>query len=195
MLFVAEKQAALEVVKRRLDAIGLGAFSLELHGAKQSMNTIREQLRASLRLRVASDEHAWALANTRLRSAISELERHPARVHAPNAHGYTLWSAYDALATLGDGPSATIPAAWLGTPPSADVSAMAREFSDAAARFGLRPGHPWLVVSATDAAWLQAAAVTDSLRDLASARAHLDALSPSARAALGDLRPGTELPW
>jgi hypothetical protein len=194
VLFVAEKQAALEVVKRRLDAIGLGAFSLELHGAKQSMNTIREQLRESLRLRVATDPHAWALADTRLRSAISELERYPARVHSPNALGYTVWSAYDALATLGEGPTAAVPTAWLTTTPSQSPTIIARDFRDAAQRFGLRPAHPWLVAGVTDPAQLQAAAVSDALRGLAAVRPRLDELSPEARLALGDLRPATELP-
>jgi hypothetical protein len=194
VLFVAEKQAALEVVKRRLDAIGLGAFSLELHGAKQSMNTIREQLRESLRLRVATDPHAWALADTRLRSAIGELDRYPARVHSPNALGYTVWSAYDALATLGEGPTAAVPTAWLTTTPAQSPTILARDFRDAAQRFGLRAAHPWLVAGATDPAQLQAAAVSDSLRDLAAVRPRLDELSPEARLCLGDLRPATELP-
>ncbi|MFW8194336.1 AAA domain-containing protein, partial [Klebsiella pneumoniae] len=34
VLFVAEKMAALEVVKRRLDRAGLGQFCLELHSHK-----------------------------------------------------------------------------------------------------------------------------------------------------------------
>jgi hypothetical protein len=34
VLFVAEKRAALEVVQRRLDEVGLGAFCLELHSSK-----------------------------------------------------------------------------------------------------------------------------------------------------------------
>ena len=194
VLFVAEKQAALEVVKRRLDAIGLGTFSLELHGAKQSMNTIREQLRESLRLRVPTDPHAWALADTRLRSAIAELDRHPARVHSPNALGYTVWSAYDALATLGEGPTAAVPANWLTTTPDESPTILTRDFRDAAQRFGLRPGHPWLIAGATDPAQLQVAPVTDSLRDLAAVRPRLDELSSEARLALGDLRPATELP-
>ena len=194
VLFVAEKQAALEVVKRRLDQIGLGAFSLELHGAKQSMNTIREQLRESLRLRVPADPHAWALADTRLRGAIAELDRHPARVHSPNALGYTVWSAYDALATLGEGPTAAVATGWLTTTPSESPTIIARDFRDAAQRFGLRPAHPWLIAGATDPAQLQAVTVSDALRDVAAVRPRLDELSPEARLALADLRPATELP-
>ena len=36
VLFVAEKQAALEVVKRRLESVGLGAYCLDLHGRNES---------------------------------------------------------------------------------------------------------------------------------------------------------------
>ena len=36
MLFVAEKQAALQVVKKRLSEIGIGEFCLELHSGKSA---------------------------------------------------------------------------------------------------------------------------------------------------------------
>ncbi len=46
VLFLAEKQAALEVVKRRLDNSGLGEFCLELHSDKVSPKSIITSLRA-----------------------------------------------------------------------------------------------------------------------------------------------------
>ncbi len=48
VLFLAEKQAALEVVKRRLDVAGLGEFCLELHSDKASPKTVIEHLKARL---------------------------------------------------------------------------------------------------------------------------------------------------
>ncbi|HEX8203938.1 MAG TPA: DUF3320 domain-containing protein, partial [Isosphaeraceae bacterium] len=50
VLFVAEKMAALEVVKRRLDGVGLGAACLELHSQKVSKKALHEQLRWALGL-------------------------------------------------------------------------------------------------------------------------------------------------
>ena len=50
VLFVAEKMAALEVVKRRLDALGLGAACLELHSHKANKKALHEELRATLAL-------------------------------------------------------------------------------------------------------------------------------------------------
>ncbi|SDF41710.1 DUF3320 domain-containing protein [Dyella sp. 333MFSha] len=44
VLFVAEKMAALDVVKRRLDERGLGEFCLELHSSKASKAEVLKQL-------------------------------------------------------------------------------------------------------------------------------------------------------
>ena len=50
VLFVAEKMAALEVVKRRLDALGLGAACLELHSHKANKKALHDELRHTLGL-------------------------------------------------------------------------------------------------------------------------------------------------
>ncbi|RTQ47547.1 DUF3320 domain-containing protein [Hymenobacter gummosus] len=50
VLFVAEKMAALDVVKRRLDALGLGAACLELHSHKANKKALLEELRTTLSL-------------------------------------------------------------------------------------------------------------------------------------------------
>jgi very-short-patch-repair endonuclease len=50
VLFVAEKMAALEVVKRRLDALGLGAACLELHSNKANKKSLHDELRHTLAL-------------------------------------------------------------------------------------------------------------------------------------------------
>lgn len=50
VLFVAEKMAALEVVKRRLDAAGLGGACLELHSHKTKKKGVLDELRRTLEL-------------------------------------------------------------------------------------------------------------------------------------------------
>lgn len=45
ILFVAEKKAALEVVRRRLDKAGLGDFCLELHSTKTQKGKLREDIK------------------------------------------------------------------------------------------------------------------------------------------------------
>ncbi len=51
VLFVAEKQAALSVVKKRLDAIGLSDFCLELHSAKLDKSEVIQKIENTLSLR------------------------------------------------------------------------------------------------------------------------------------------------
>ncbi len=51
VLFVSEKMAALEVVKRRLDQVGLGDAVLELHSHKTRKNDFIEELRRTLQAR------------------------------------------------------------------------------------------------------------------------------------------------
>ena len=50
VLFVSEKMAALEVVKRRLDSVGLGDACLELHSHKATKKAVLEELRHTLEL-------------------------------------------------------------------------------------------------------------------------------------------------
>lgn len=50
ILFVSEKMAALEVVKRRLDKVGLGGFCLELHSRKANKKDFVSELKKSLEL-------------------------------------------------------------------------------------------------------------------------------------------------
>ena len=54
VLFVAEKQAALSVVKKRLDSIGLGDFCLELHG-KLDKAQLLKKLETTLSLAAEQD--------------------------------------------------------------------------------------------------------------------------------------------
>ncbi|MCC2545834.1 DUF3320 domain-containing protein [Hymenobacter sp. BT175] len=70
VLFVAEKMAALEVVKRRLDALGLGAACLELHSHKASKKALHHDLRQTLDLgrpvaEAATDDHVAQLPGYR----------------------------------------------------------------------------------------------------------------------------------
>jgi very-short-patch-repair endonuclease len=51
VLFVSEKRAALEVVKQRLDKVGLGAACLELHSNKVKKKAVIEELKRTVAFR------------------------------------------------------------------------------------------------------------------------------------------------
>ena len=56
VLFVSEKMAALEVVKRRLDGIHLGGVCLELHSNKTNKRAVLDELQQTIRLRKPQTE-------------------------------------------------------------------------------------------------------------------------------------------
>jgi len=147
VLFVAEKQAALDVVKKRLDQVGLADFSLDLHGRSQRPVEIRAQLKRAVDNVAAYDRRGWDAIQARVRSRLAPLAEYPDRVHARNGVGVSLWSAYENLCQYGDGPIAPIPAAYVATERDEEpVKDALRDFARAARTAGLRPRHPWAIV-------------------------------------------------
>ncbi|QKJ22307.1 DUF4011 domain-containing protein [Poseidonibacter lekithochrous] len=67
VLFVAEKLVALEVVKKRLDSVGLGHFILELHSHKSNKSNFYTSLKDRVELEVS-------IPPERLKQNINELE-------------------------------------------------------------------------------------------------------------------------
>lgn len=80
VLFVAEKMAALEVVKRRLDQTGVGEACLELHSNKANKRLLLDELKRVWELGSPrgdfSDELVEGLTKSR-----DSLNAHPARLH------------------------------------------------------------------------------------------------------------------
>ena len=81
VLFLAEKQAALDVVKRRLDRASLGDFCLELHSDKASPKAVirslalRHELNASNSPRASSneDDTTWKFARSQIAEYLEAL--------------------------------------------------------------------------------------------------------------------------
>ncbi len=101
VLFVAEKRAALDVVARRLDAVGMGMFALDLHDKGSRASMVRAQIRLALEHAVPVDEQGLAADSENLRSARRLLARYADRLHAENAAGLSLYTARTAELTAG----------------------------------------------------------------------------------------------
>lgn len=82
VLFVAEKMAALEVVKRRLDNTGVGDACLEIHSSKANKRAVLEELRRTWELGAPKGEQPPSL-NSRLSEALEGLNSHAERLHEP----------------------------------------------------------------------------------------------------------------
>ncbi|MEY8040028.1 DUF4011 domain-containing protein [Saccharopolyspora cebuensis] len=172
VLFVAEKQAALDVVKRRLTAIGLDAFCLDVHGRKQSQRSISRQLRAARERRVDGDRHEWESLTAKYRSRVSALQHYPDQVHDTNRSGFSVWSAYRATLVHGDGPAACVPASYFSLSPEQRVAAenAARALPSAGRSARLRPHHPWSISGLRSIADLDPHAAAAAARELEEVR-------------------------
>ena len=106
VLFLAEKQAALEVVKRRLDRANLGEFCLELHSAKSSPKSVISSMQARYEAgigRLAAPAQtvdvAWAKSKQEIASYVQAL-------HAEQEDGSTpfalIWGALRKRTNLAD---------------------------------------------------------------------------------------------
>jgi len=81
VLFVAEKMAALEVVKRRLDDIGLGPMCLELHSHKSNKRAVVEELGKTLKLGEPKTDDTQRQAS-HLQRVRDALNRHAEIIHS-----------------------------------------------------------------------------------------------------------------
>ena len=94
VLFVAEKQAALEVVRRRLDGAGLGPLTLDLHGKDQSIKHVRTQLEQAWEYTADGDDR-YESARRRLKAQVQDLADYAGRLHQPGPAGISLWQAHE----------------------------------------------------------------------------------------------------
>jgi very-short-patch-repair endonuclease len=95
VLFVSEKMAALDVVQRRLNDIGLGPFCLQLHSSKAKKTEVLEQLRAAMNVSKRLTEDDWKREAERLgllRTSLNDLVR---ALHHTYSHGLTVRDATD----------------------------------------------------------------------------------------------------
>ncbi|MEM6458314.1 MAG: DUF4011 domain-containing protein [Planctomycetota bacterium] len=100
VLFVAEKMAALEVVKRRLANVGLGDMCLELHSHKARKRAVLDDLQHTMSLGDPKDR-ATDDYFERLTEARDTLNRHAAQLHTPiAATGVTPYGAIGHLVRL-----------------------------------------------------------------------------------------------
>ncbi len=191
VLFVAEKRAALDVVQRRLEEVGLGVFSLDLHDRHSKPNEVRRQIRAALEAVFDVDDQGYVDTLNRLESARRRLDAYPKRLHETNAAGHSYYSARTQELTIDASvPRLPIPDRWPGEVTSESIASIRSllntlaDVSDAA-----RPAnpHPWGIVDAPGAARLDAQAIRSAAASFEAAVSQLPVDGPFADI-LGSIR-------
>jgi very-short-patch-repair endonuclease len=102
VLFVAEKRAALEVVKKRLESVGLGHLVLDLHGADISRKAVMARLADALDAVRTSVLPNDTVLHDRFRDRRDKLGGHLERIHRPvEPCGNSVYSILGALLRFG----------------------------------------------------------------------------------------------
>lgn len=183
VLFVAEKQAALEVVKRRLDRIRLGEVCLELHSHKASRRAVLDDLRRTLDLAPPATENLDRQAES-LARARDRLNRHAERLHRVlSPSGMTPYRVLGELSMLRERdvrpPDFTLDGASQWTPEVAgEREGLVRDAAVRAGDIGIPAAHPWRGVMLEAVTPMDARRVADCLPKLI---ARLEALQAECR--------------
>ena len=107
VLFVAEKGAALDVVRNRLGEVGLLPFALDLHDEGARPTEVRARLRTALQHRAQPDTDGYRMAASDVSTSGSVLEAYASRLHQRNGAGLSLYTARGQQ--LARGPGAVLP--------------------------------------------------------------------------------------
>ncbi|MGC0368257.1 DUF3320 domain-containing protein [Microbacterium sp. SLBN-111] len=167
VLFVAEKRAALDVVKSRLDAVGLGPFSLDLHDKGARPAAVRGQIRAAIDAVARPDAVALKAETEAAATSRGSLRRYAQRLHEANSAGLSLYTARaQLLASAADVEALEVPHSLVvsGTEDAfAFIRDLLRRLPETADLAHPSPMHPWGFVDVSvgaprDSAGLHAAA-------------------------------------
>jgi Protein of unknown function (DUF4011)/REase_MTES_1575/AAA domain/Protein of unknown function (DUF3320) len=102
VLFVAEKMAALSVVQRRLEGIGLGPFCLELHSNKVRKKYVLDQLKATTELVRTHSQEDYEVQAKRLSALRSELNGYVQALYKKYPFDVSLYDAITRLVEISD---------------------------------------------------------------------------------------------
>ncbi len=147
VLFVAEKRAALDVVKTRLESVGLGDLSLDLHDKAARPSAVRTQIKRALDLTMHADRAKFEADAEAAARSRRTLERYADRLHESNPSGLSLYSARTTLLALDSAaPTFDVPRALTATSTSESIEALRsilRELPETADLARPRRYHPW----------------------------------------------------
>lgn len=178
VLFVAEKMAALEVVKRRLDSAGVGDACLELHSNKANKRALLQELRRTWELGAPRADFPSNVV-TRLQAARDGLNGHVTRMHT--ALEPSVLSPFDVVGQMvrlrreGQRPvDLQLEGATTWTPDDVrDRARLVHELSQRIDDIGRPAAHPWYGIGLDMVLPTYVERLTPRLQDLADRMARL----------------------
>lgn len=100
VLFVAEKMAALQVVQRRLAAIGIAPFCLELHSNKTKKASVLEQLKRTTDVVKRKSNEEYRIEAGQINELRRELNNYVHILHQQHSAGLSLYDCFSGYASV-----------------------------------------------------------------------------------------------
>lgn len=146
VLFVSEKLAALQVVQRRLEQVGLAPFCLELHSNKASKREVIEQFARALDTAGAPFPDDWNRQADGLAELREELNEYADALHRPRPLGRSVFEVTGRLLALHHAERVRLPREDAATTSPEQMAALERavdRLAVAARPLGSVADHPW----------------------------------------------------
>jgi hypothetical protein len=180
VLFVAEKQTALDAVKKRLDACGLGDFCLNLHAKGDSDTRMRKNISEALTTALDKDidpeDEKWEEIEYLRQNLERRLNNYKDGVHGSKRPPLSPWSTHEDMLELGDGELEELPLTFVDNFVAnwTAFRAKMQEIADQLDAVGDPRQHMWRFVSAGSTSTVGGSRITKILSDLLSAYQNLE---------------------
>lgn len=204
VLFVSEKMAALDVVRKRLQAAGLGEFLLDLHDAKQNKRAFVSELDEAIKqARQAASTYyttEWKRDSESLEQERHRLNEYVRQLHARRfALEISVYDAYGRLALLAAAPATDVTFSddiKRVTPAQLDhMRESLRQLLDYDDVLDSYWSHPWRETSLTSLTSEQASAIEHHLDLLSAALSQAQEDLTQVAAALGEPDASITFGW
>ena len=153
VLFVSEKMAALSVVHRRLEAIGLGPFCLELHSSKSKKSEVLQQLGIALDVAGQRTTEDWTREAERLAQLRQDLNGLVDALHRAYPNGLTVFDAIGTCISMSARQPSAMPWSDAMTHQREDLDKLrevARSMATLAGSIAGLDGHPLRLIGMTE---------------------------------------------
>ncbi len=196
VLFVAEKRAALDVVKQRLDAVGLSPFALDLHDKGARPTAIRAQIREAIDAVAHPDGSSLKTNTETAASSRGALRRYAERLHDANSAGLSLYGARSQfLASTEDVDALEVPASLVSGQAAEkidEIRGILRTLPETADLAHPAPLHPWGFIDPRQRDQSAAVGIHPAAQEFDAALTDLNAL-PGVAELLRDARSPKDL--
>ena len=199
VLFVAEKMAALEVVQRRLDKLGIKDFCMELHSNKATKKAVLDQLKQSLEIMKSDSVKNYDMKLQEIERIKGELDAYVQALHKVRPFGKSIRQLIDSYEmTPEQAKTVQFEASFVGSLTEKDLEHQLQKLGNliaAGTAIGHPHNHPLRQIHKQEYSQQMKFGLDSLLKEYEEVLKNLQAAAEPFVSLLGMRRPGTESDW